>query len=254
MDTVETIEWHTLHPRYLGRHSIVLDIGANHGQFARAITDRFDCRCFAVEPSPGPFASIVDGPSISKLQAAVAEKSGTMPFHVASQTNASSLVHKTDTFEETIEVRTLSLADLFRELDLPTVDLLKVDIEGAEIGMLAAAPDALLERVAQMTIEFHDFCGITPADEVERTLLRLRRLGFQSVRMSGVGHQDTWLVNQRLLGISTAEVMYVRHWVRNWVGLKRVVHRKIDGLAAPGLRGPVPTGSLRGTGVKPSGR
>ena len=72
-----------MHPRYLGAQSQVLDLGANYGLFAKAITARFGCRCLAVEPSSEPFAAIAETPLISKLQAAAASKSGTVPFHIA---------------------------------------------------------------------------------------------------------------------------------------------------------------------------
>jgi FkbM family methyltransferase len=84
MAMIETIHWHTLHPRYLSPESVVLDLGANHGYFAKAITDRFHCRYVAVEPSPGPFATIPASPLIIKLPAAVSDKSGTVPFNVSS--------------------------------------------------------------------------------------------------------------------------------------------------------------------------
>jgi FkbM family methyltransferase len=177
--TIETIEWHTLHPRYLSSDSFVLDIGANHGQFTRAITTRFGCRCVAVEPAPLPFASIPEGPLVTKMQFGVADRSGTMQLHLAEDSTTSSMGRRADTYVQTIDVPTLSLVDLLARLGNPRVDLLKVDIEGAEIGMLAAVPDDLLQRMMQISIEFHDFCGITPAAEVEQTLDRLAGLGFQ---------------------------------------------------------------------------
>jgi FkbM family methyltransferase len=187
----ETIDWHTLHPRYLGPNSKVLDLGANYGHFSKAITERFCCHCVAVEPSPVPFTAIPEGTRITKLQAAIGEKTGTQPFHVASESVASSLLQKHRSHSNTIEVKVFSLHDLLAHLEWSRVDLLKVDIEGAEIGMLAACANEVLERVSKITIEFHDFCGITPAEDVKQTLARLRRLGFFSVRMSRVGHQDT---------------------------------------------------------------
>ena len=180
--------------------------------------------------SPGPFAAIPAGAAISKLQAAVADKSGTMPFHVSSDSVASSLLHKAGSHTETIDVQVFSLADLLERLAWCRVDLLKIDIEGAEIGLLARTPDEVLERVAQISIEFHDFCGLTPLADVERTLVRLRRLGFFSVRMSRVGHQDTWLINRRMLDVSMSELLFIRHVVRNWMGFKRITARKIKAL------------------------
>jgi FkbM family methyltransferase len=226
MAMLETIHWHTLHSRYLGPESTVLDLGANHGQFASAVTDRFGCHCVAVEPSPGPFATIPTTPLITKLAAAVSDKSGIMPFNVSSDSVASSLLDVANR-TNTIDVCAFSLVDLLDHLGWQRVDLLKVDVEGAEIGMLAACPDEVLRRVAQISIEFHDFCGITPAEDVHRTLERLHDLGFFSVRMSRVGHQDTWLINRRLLDVGRLELLYIRHVVRNIKGLQRVLARQL---------------------------
>ena len=109
---IETIHWHTLHPRYLDTESIVLDLGANYGEFSRAITERFGCHCVAVEPSPEVFAAIPRTPQISKLQLAIASKSGTMPFHIANSSLASSLWPAAAGPIRTIEVQAISLPDL----------------------------------------------------------------------------------------------------------------------------------------------
>src|SRR5581483_4686302 len=166
-------------------------------------------------------------PNISKLQVGVAGQTRTMPFHVAKASVASALTRSAET-KMTIEVKVLSLADLIERLAWPQVDLMKIDIEGAEIDMFAACDDELLGRIAQISVEFHDFCGITPAADVERALERFHSIGFSSIRMSRVGHQDTWLINRRLLNISTSELMYTRYVVRNWMGFRRVVEREFS--------------------------
>jgi FkbM family methyltransferase len=226
---IETIHWHSLHPRYLGASSVVLDLGANYGHFSKAITERFGCRCVAVEPSPVPYAAISKGTRITKLRAAVGNKTCTQSFHVASESVASSLLYKHQSHIDTIDVKVFSLHDLLAHLALSRVDLLKVDIEGAEIGMLAACTDELIQSISQITIEFHDFCGIIPTEDVKQTIARLHRLGFFSVRMSRIGHQDTWLINQRLLEISRVELLFIRYAVRNWRGFRRVARRITKG-------------------------
>jgi FkbM family methyltransferase len=227
---IETVHWHTLHPRYLGRGSTVLDLGANYGHFALAITRRFGCHCVAVEPSPAPFAAIPQSPQISKLQLAISGTSGKMQFRIAESSLASSLASAGDPQTQAIEVQATTLPELLKRLNWSKVDLMKIDIEGAEIDALVACPDHLLRSVAQISVEFHDFCGITSSSDVMRTLDRLRGLGFFSVRMSGYGHQDTWLINRQLLDISTSELLYIRHVVRNWAGFKRVTARQFNRL------------------------
>jgi hypothetical protein len=73
---------------------------------------------------------------------------------------------------------------------------LKVDIEGDEIAMLAACPDEVINRIMQISIEFHDFCGITSKKDVDKTLVRLHQLGF------GLFACRAW--DTRTLGSSTA--------------------------------------------------
>ena len=173
---IKTIEWHTIHPRFLS--SRVLDLGANYGRFTRAITERFDCYCVAVEPAPGPFNAIAENPKVKKLRLAVAAKTGPIALHVASSSNASSLIRKSRSHVSTVTVEGTTLEALFKVLGWEKIDLLKADIEGAEIALFDSASDELLGRINQITVEFHDFCGITPASEVKRVLKRLRRLGL----------------------------------------------------------------------------
>ena len=225
MTMIETIQDHTVHPRYLGTQSQVLDLGANYGLFAKAITARFGCRCIAVEPSPEPFAAIAETPLISKLQAAAASKSGTVPFHIATDSVFSSL-YPTSSVVRVIEVRALSLPDLFDLVELRPLDLLKMDIEGAEIELLNTCPPSILQQIRQISVEFHDHCDLTPASEVSSTLAHLHKLGFFSVRMSRHGHHDTWLINRNLCDITTAELKFIQYVAPTWMGIRRVARRQ----------------------------
>ena len=163
---IETIYDHTVHPRYLGPQSEVLDLGANYGLFAKAITARFGCRCIAVEPTPEPFAAIAESPLISKLQAAAASKSGTVPFHVATDSIFSSL-YPTSSVLRVIEVRAFSLSDLFDLVETRPLDLLKMDIEGAEVELLNTCPPSVLQQIRQITVEFHDHKWCHPGERGE---------------------------------------------------------------------------------------
>jgi FkbM family methyltransferase len=228
---IETIHDHTVHPRYLGVQSQVLDLGANYGLFAKAITARFGCRCIAVKPSPEPFAAIAETPLISKLQAAAASKSGTVPFHIATDSVFSSL-YPTSNVVRVIEVRAFSLPDLLDLVDARPVDLLKMDIEGAEIELLNSCPTTILQQIRQISVEFHDHCDLTPASEVSSTLARLHKLGFFSVRMSRHGHHDTWLINRNLCDITTAELKIIEYVAPTWMGIRRVARRQAARFAA----------------------
>ena len=123
----------------------------------------------------------------------------------------------------------MSLPDLIKRLSWPSVDLLKLDVEGAEISILDSCPETVLRKIGQMTIEFHDFCGITNPKAVSKTIARLNEIGFYSVRMSRYGHQDTWLINRNMVSITLAELVFSKAFLRNWRGLQRAAKRYFSG-------------------------
>ena len=222
---LETIHWHTLHARYLNERSRVIDLGANYGRFAKAIVERFNCHCVAVEPTPSLYEGMLADKRIKKLNFAIASTNGTTEFHVSAEATASSMHVKPKDTIGTVTVETRRLDDLVKTLGWDSVDLIKCDIEGAEIDVIRSCSDVFLQSVAQFTIEFHDFCGITPPAVVRETIARFERLGFWHVRMSRIGHQDTWLINRNRCDISMLEYLGTRFFTRNWFGLKRVTAR-----------------------------
>ena len=100
-----------------------------------------------------------------------------------------------------------------------------MDIEGQEIAVLESCSDAFLMRIDQITVEFHDFCGLTSRLDIKRTIRRLEALGFWAVRMSGGSYLDPLFINRRCLGLSVLTCLWIQHWERNFRGLCRVVRR-----------------------------
>jgi hypothetical protein len=75
-----------------------------------------------------------------------------------------------------------------------------MDIEGAEIEVLASLDDDLIKGVGQWTIEFHDFLGMMSVSDVERCLGRMARLGFHELFWSKKrNNADVLLVNKNRL-------------------------------------------------------
>jgi FkbM family methyltransferase len=225
---LETIHWHTLEARYLSERSRVIDLGANYGRFSQAMVRRFGCECVAVEPSPKVFEAMpVESGRIRKFNMAIAAVDGSARFNVSEQSTASSMTVAPEACVESVTVRTQRLDEFVKELGWECVDVIKFDIEGAEIEVLDSVSDEFLRTIGQLTVEFHDFCGITPPTEVQRVLRRLEGLGFLHVRMSRVGHQDTWLINWNRCSISHGAFIWSKLVTRNWRGLKRVVRRSM---------------------------
>lgn len=219
---------HTFLGQALGSDSVVLDLGANRGEFCHRMIELFHCRCISVEANPAMCATIAPHPLLTVVNAAVAAESGTSPFYVCKHDEASSLLRpEPGAIDATIQIPSLTLDELLARYELPAVDLLKVDIEGAEIEVLGACPDELLRRIPQVTVEFHDFNARIPQAAALQVVARFRHLGFDVIKMWMRSHGYTLFVNRRLVGIGAAELAWSRWGVRNWWWAKRFVRRKL---------------------------
>lgn len=223
------IEGHTLWGPALSAHSVVLDLGANKGNFSHEVLKRFHCRCVAVEANPHLCQAIPPHPNLSVHNLAVAARSGTLPFHLSPDNSEESslLTSAKSEKSQTIEVEATRLDDLLNRAGLKSVDVIKFDIEGAEIEVLDATSDDLLRSVGQLTIEFHDFLGLTPVATVKRLVDRLDGLGFYPIRMWREAWGDTLFINRRLATASGLKLAWSRYVTRNWWGFTRVVRRAV---------------------------
>jgi FkbM family methyltransferase len=139
---------------------LILDVGANTGQFARQMRARFPCaHIVSFEPLPGPFAELrawasKDG-NATALNCALGEAEGVLPFnsHVDHSASSSMLVPASEglaafpqmTRQEPVEVPVqrldAALAGIGRGAGPGT--LLKLDVQGFELAVLRGAPETL---------------------------------------------------------------------------------------------------------------
>ncbi len=232
MSSVATVHEHTFLTRRMGPTSVVLDLGANQGLFSAAMVQRYHCLCHAVEPNPAMRRQIPDDPHIRVHPFAMSGAEGEATFHVSTDPLGSSL-HTTDALDytETITVPTETLAGLMDGQGIRHADLVKADIEGAEIAMFDGASDADLHRVDQFTVEFHDFNGTTPVADVHRVLDRFRDLGFAVYRKARFAHFDVLILHPERLGVSRAELAWIRTGRHYLTGAGRLARKALGGAA-----------------------
>ncbi len=83
MPYFERVRGHTIIPCLLPRDCVVVDLGANHGDFSRRIVERFGWDCYCAEASPATYAKIEPGPKLHKFNLAIADKDGPVTLCVA---------------------------------------------------------------------------------------------------------------------------------------------------------------------------
>jgi FkbM family methyltransferase len=89
------------------------------------------------------------------------------------------------------------LTTIITELDTRTPDVLKMDVEGFEYGVL----DDMLNgpiRPAQLLIEFHQYMYGIPADRTRRAVANLQQAGYQIFYVSKGGHEYAFVDRNRL--------------------------------------------------------
>jgi FkbM family methyltransferase len=174
---------HTFLPSLMGPAPLVLDIGANQGEFTQAMVQEFGCKVHAVEPNPSLSADLqgLAIPGVIVHKVALAETRGLKPFLIMKNSESSRLSSVGD---PSIQVEAVTLEDLVSRIPRANIDLIKMDIEGAELDVLEYLPLEVLERIRQLTVEFHQFVYPESRLRIEAIKRRFCEAGFWVVDFS----------------------------------------------------------------------
>ena len=155
----------------LGNPKTILDLGGYCGYTAIAFSARFpNARIAAVEPHPENFAVLSEnihsnGLSVTAIQAAAAPVDGTVKLFLGDgMTHGLMPTHHSNGKE--ITVAALSIDSLLSRLGWDSIDLLKIDIEGAEELLFGAQPKWL----AKVKIIIGEFHGDYQVPQLQRDL------------------------------------------------------------------------------------
>lgn len=136
----------------LGPQAIVLDVGAYLGEFARAAAERWGCTIYAFEPCSTFFeqARTFINPKVSFFCYGLGDN--TRRAMLSLSNDSSSLFGSASG----VEVDIHDVVDVWRDLSLGNIDLMKVNCEGSEYALLERMSSAgLLQRVKYFQIQWH---------------------------------------------------------------------------------------------------
>ncbi|MBI2550125.1 FkbM family methyltransferase [Candidatus Woesearchaeota archaeon] len=140
---------------------IVLDIGAHIGGYAILAAKR-KARVIAYEAMPKTYELLVknikanDCKSIKAYNAAVSSRNGKITLHTDSEGTILSSIYPDNSFPNKTLVPSISLHEVIKGNNLKRIDILKIDVEGAEYDILLNAQPADLRKVQTIIMEFHD--------------------------------------------------------------------------------------------------
>jgi len=159
----------------MGKSPVIVDAGANIGTFSLFILSICpDAFLYVIEPSTQAFhilernAALAKRPNWSVFQAALWKEDGSISFENMETSVASRIAGLTgsETTGSVESVPALRLDSFIAKHIRKPIDLLKLDIEGAEEAVLDAN-DSVLDETQHLLIEIHP----TQADEAKITSL-----------------------------------------------------------------------------------
>lgn len=166
---------------------VILDAGGNIGAFSLFAASRAPgSQVLAVEPFPATHERFLENlranPERSNrircLPYALGAGKGTARMDATlggSSDQSRGLINEKST-APSIDVKTISLGELLRENSLETVDLLKMDIEGAEHELFAREPRETFQKISRISMEYH------PVASKEALFSNVRKAGFELTR------------------------------------------------------------------------
>jgi FkbM family methyltransferase len=166
--------------------SVVFDVGANQGDYAAQCLELFpDARVFCFEPTPAVLEGLKkryhSESRVRVVEAAVMDRDGAVTLNIRGDHVWSSILSNGDsgiapTATSQVQVKGMRLDSFAAAESIQHVDLLKLDIQGAEMAALSGA-DALLRdgriSVLQMEINFQNlYAGQADLQSVSKLMFR----------------------------------------------------------------------------------
>jgi FkbM family methyltransferase len=190
---------------------LIFDIGAHVGETAARYRTLFpDARIHCFEPHPQSFATLVatyrGDDHVVPHAAAVSDSTGTAKLHANRDSVTNSLLASDsradnywvagvfDTGEE-IAVQTIALDDFCQEQRIAHIDVLKVDVQGAEYAVLAGARDLLARRAIDVIyLELIMAPSYVGQRKYHHYLASLDELGYELFDLFNFGRRDGRLI------------------------------------------------------------
>ncbi|MEL7357718.1 MAG: FkbM family methyltransferase [Cyanobacteria bacterium J06560_6] len=219
-----SIRGHHFFADLITSNSIVLDLGAHLGQFSQEVSRLFNCHCYAIEAHPKLHEKIESTQLLSKFNYAIFSENKPVTFCTMSNPETNHISIDGDSDGEMVTVEGITLKRFMKQQKISTIDLLKVDIEGAEVLLFDSIDDELIRSIKQITVEFHDFM-LDISSEVKSIKARLKSLGFEYIVFSNSTNGDVLFINQSVCNISPMRYAYARYVGKYIKGLSRRLAR-----------------------------
>lgn len=213
---------------------VIVEAGARDGRETRDLCAQFpQARVISLECNPHTLpqcrSAVADLPQATLIEKAVSDRNGTITFYpidtartvtgdAAGNPGASSLFLASGSYEleqyvqNEITVETVSLASLVAEYQLPAIDLLWMDIQGAELMALSGLGEHLNDvSLIHTEVEFTEVYSGQPLFAEIAGFLAQRGFAFVGFTIYAKHSADAVFVNRRLFPAYRIALSALRH-------------------------------------------
>lgn len=173
---------------FLNHQSVVYSFGIGEDiSFDRSVKKKYDCKIFLFDPTPKSelwLSSQKDFLDYTFIKAGLATKTGVREFFLPRNDEyvSGSLTSRPELNENSIDCQFFSLVDIMKTLGHNEIDLLKMDIEGAEYEVIRDLLNINI-KIGQIIVEFHDrFPSLN--DNSKYIIKEMRNKGYQCFGIS----------------------------------------------------------------------
>ena len=182
-----------LRPNYIyldnfNEKSVIVDVGCGHeAEFSKYMIEKYSLKAFGVDPTRKhtPLLKLFEESTKGKFQhlaIAVTGKDESITFYESKLNESGSILsdHTNVRNDEiiTYDVESVSLRELVRRIGTTSIDFLKLDLEGAEYGLLETITKEDISPFKQIFVEFHHHCTNHSIQETKMLVRHICSKGF----------------------------------------------------------------------------
>ncbi len=185
----------------LSRDSVVVDIGLGEDiTFSESLMQKYGCHVYGFDPTPKSIEFVRKRltPNFSLFEVGVAAMGGEATFYLPNNVEhvSGSLFSTAHVGKKIITVPLIAIDDVPRVIGTDKIDLLKLDIEGAEFDLLDAPGFAKTScHTDQICIEFHHRWAQFGKARTVHAVACLKKLGFAAAWISSSNEEALFVRN-----------------------------------------------------------
>lgn len=182
----------------INKDTVVYSFGVGTDiSFDLALINKYGVSVYAFDPTPKSLAWVKsqNPPSSFKMHdCGLANYDGTATFNPPENPDhvSHTLLDKPQTSERSITVAVKRLITIMNELGHDHIDVLKMDIEGAEYDVIEDILNSKI-NIKQILIEFHHRFPNVGVEKTKKSLAQLKKAGYRIFDVSATGEEFSFI-------------------------------------------------------------